>query len=279
MALLKQTFDLEPYGNLEKVDAGALDRATAGIQAAKAAKIAKAKAEAEAKAAPQRPPRKVRLRRRPRPAEAAAGEEGAAGDEATAVAPAAVSAFDPSAAVAAATAEAEESAAREAELTAAEVPRLTNAFCVSVFCMDESFESRSSDFLHAAFAAFPEREYAVLTLPHTIAEFSLVNSFSQVQQDRRLDRQPFYRSTPPPPAGDLARRQPGARAASCPPRAPSLALIAVPALARPHRLARALAPRVHRSRRCRARRLATSCTPSTATRSVAPSPSPCVART
>ena len=56
-----------------------------------------------------------------------------------------------------------------------------NAFCVSVFCMDESFESRSADFLRAAFACFPPCEYAVITLPHTTAEFSLVNSFVQVE--------------------------------------------------------------------------------------------------
>ena len=56
-----------------------------------------------------------------------------------------------------------------------------NAFCVSVFCMDESFESRSADFLRAAFACFPQCEYAVITLPHTTVEFSLVNSFVQVE--------------------------------------------------------------------------------------------------
>mmetsp|Transcript_28030 Transcript_28030/g.71900 ORF Transcript_28030/g.71900 Transcript_28030/m.71900 type:complete len:1184 (+) Transcript_28030:552-4103(+) len=60
-------------------------------------------------------------------------------------------------------------------------PMLCNAFCVAVFCMDESFESRSADFLHAAFALYPEREYAIITLPHTTPEFSLLNSFSQVE--------------------------------------------------------------------------------------------------
>jgi len=58
---------------------------------------------------------------------------------------------------------------------------LLNAFCVSVFCMDDSFESRSADFLTAAFAAFPDRQYCVLTLPHTTAEFSLVNAFTQAE--------------------------------------------------------------------------------------------------
>lgn len=60
-------------------------------------------------------------------------------------------------------------------------PLLCNAFCISVFCMDESFESRSPDFLHAAFALYPDREYAIITLPHITSEFSLLNCFSQVE--------------------------------------------------------------------------------------------------
>ena len=60
-------------------------------------------------------------------------------------------------------------------------PQLCNAFCISVFCMDESFESRSPDFLHAAFALYPDREYAIITLPHITSEFGLLNCFSQVE--------------------------------------------------------------------------------------------------
>lgn len=64
---------------------------------------------------------------------------------------------------------------------AAEVAMTCNAFCVAVFCIEETFESRSVDFLHAAFALYPNLEYAIITLPHTVPEFSLLNSFSQVE--------------------------------------------------------------------------------------------------
>ena len=38
-----------------------------------------------------------------------------------------------------------------------------NAFCITLFCMDESYESRVLDFLPHAFELFPDRDYLILT--------------------------------------------------------------------------------------------------------------------
>ena len=54
-----------------------------------------------------------------------------------------------------------------------------NAFSITLFCVDEAFECRSQDFLHHAFATFPDREYCVLTLPHTCAETPLLSKFTR----------------------------------------------------------------------------------------------------
>ncbi|CAM9941239.1 unnamed protein product, partial [Phaeothamnion confervicola] len=40
-----------------------------------------------------------------------------------------------------------------------------NAFAVTLFCLEESLESRSADVLPHAFAAFPDRDYCVVTVP------------------------------------------------------------------------------------------------------------------
>ena len=63
----------------------------------------------------------------------------------------------------------------------AAIPLICNAFCITVFAMDEAFESRSKELLSKAFALYPEKQYALLTLPHTTAEFPLLNSFTQAE--------------------------------------------------------------------------------------------------
>lgn len=40
----------------------------------------------------------------------------------------------------------------------------SNAFAVTLLCVDGKFNSRSQDFLPAAFEKFPDRQYAVLTV-------------------------------------------------------------------------------------------------------------------
>lgn len=54
----------------------------------------------------------------------------------------------------------------------------TNAFVISLFCIDEKYESRSADFLTKAFEAFPEKEYCLLTLPPSAQEPPLLKDFT-----------------------------------------------------------------------------------------------------
>mmetsp|Transcript_30453 Transcript_30453/g.49252 ORF Transcript_30453/g.49252 Transcript_30453/m.49252 type:complete len:1212 (+) Transcript_30453:94-3729(+) len=56
----------------------------------------------------------------------------------------------------------------------------SNAFCVTLFCLDERYECRSGDFLKAAFQLFREREYCVISIPHTVPEFQFLASFTRV---------------------------------------------------------------------------------------------------
>jgi hypothetical protein len=55
-----------------------------------------------------------------------------------------------------------------------------NAFAITLFCMEAEFDSRSKDFLKYAFDLFPDRDYLIVTQPHTIAENTLLNKFSVV---------------------------------------------------------------------------------------------------
>lgn len=55
-----------------------------------------------------------------------------------------------------------------------------NAIVINLFCIDENYESRSGDFLRYAFKLFPEKEYIILTQPHTIPESSLLQLFIQI---------------------------------------------------------------------------------------------------
>ena len=55
-----------------------------------------------------------------------------------------------------------------------------NAIVINLFCIDENYESRSCDFLRYAFKLFPEKEYIVLTQPHTIPESTLLQLFIQI---------------------------------------------------------------------------------------------------
>lgn len=57
-----------------------------------------------------------------------------------------------------------------------------NAFAVTLFCMEAAFDSRSKDFLKYAFELFPDRDYLVVTQPHTVAENSLLQKFSLAQK-------------------------------------------------------------------------------------------------
>jgi len=47
---------------------------------------------------------------------------------------------------------------------------LKNAFAITLFCMEAAFDSRSKDFLKYAFDEYPDRDYLIITQPHTVVE-------------------------------------------------------------------------------------------------------------
>jgi len=55
-----------------------------------------------------------------------------------------------------------------------------SAFCIQLFCIDEKYEMRSIDFLPAVFNLFPDKDYCILTMPHLVPEFPLLQSFVRV---------------------------------------------------------------------------------------------------
>ncbi|XP_064599733.1 cilia- and flagella-associated protein 61-like [Liolophura sinensis] len=55
-----------------------------------------------------------------------------------------------------------------------------NAFCVQLFCVDERYEMRSADFLEKAFSLYPDKEFCVITVPHLVPVFPLLQSFVRV---------------------------------------------------------------------------------------------------
>lgn len=57
-----------------------------------------------------------------------------------------------------------------------------NAFAITLFCMEAAFDSRAKDFLKYAFDLFPDRDYLIVTQPHTIAENTLLNKFTLAQK-------------------------------------------------------------------------------------------------
>uniref|UniRef100_A0A670Y9B6 L-amino-acid oxidase n=1 Tax=Pseudonaja textilis TaxID=8673 RepID=A0A670Y9B6_PSETE len=55
-----------------------------------------------------------------------------------------------------------------------------NAFCIQLFCIDEQHETRSLDFLHFAFELFPDKDFCIITVPHMVPEFHLIQSFVRI---------------------------------------------------------------------------------------------------
>ena len=45
--------------------------------------------------------------------------------------------------------------------------------------MEATFDSRSTDFLKYAFDAFPNRDYLIVTQPHTVVQSQLLSQFTQ----------------------------------------------------------------------------------------------------
>lgn len=57
-----------------------------------------------------------------------------------------------------------------------------NAFAITLFCIELAFDSRSRDFLRYAFDLYPDRDYLILTQPHTVPESTLLQKFSLVSK-------------------------------------------------------------------------------------------------
>ena len=57
-----------------------------------------------------------------------------------------------------------------------------NAFAITLFCIEVAFDSRSRDFLKYAFDLYPDRDYLILTQPHTVPESTLLQKFTLVDK-------------------------------------------------------------------------------------------------
>lgn len=57
-----------------------------------------------------------------------------------------------------------------------------NAFAITLFCIELAFDSRSRDFLQYAFDLYPDRDYLIVTQPHTVAESTLLQKFTLVEK-------------------------------------------------------------------------------------------------
>ena len=57
-----------------------------------------------------------------------------------------------------------------------------NAFAITLFCMEAAVDSRSRDFLKYAFDLYPDRDYLIVTQPHTVPENALFSKFTLVQK-------------------------------------------------------------------------------------------------
>ncbi|XP_060547144.1 cilia- and flagella-associated protein 61 [Pantherophis guttatus] len=55
-----------------------------------------------------------------------------------------------------------------------------NAFCIQLFCIDEQHETRSLDFLHFVFELFPDKDFCIITVPHMVPEFHLIQNFVRI---------------------------------------------------------------------------------------------------
>lgn len=55
--------------------------------------------------------------------------------------------------------------------------QLETVFSVSLFCMENGYENESDALLKAAFAAFPDRDYCVMTLQNNMGTMPLIKNF------------------------------------------------------------------------------------------------------
>eukprot|EP00928_Gymnodinium_smaydae_P086928 TRINITY_DN71311_c0_g1_i1.p1 TRINITY_DN71311_c0_g1~~TRINITY_DN71311_c0_g1_i1.p1 ORF type:complete len:1571 (+),score=434.65 TRINITY_DN71311_c0_g1_i1:635-4714(+) len=63
----------------------------------------------------------------------------------------------------------------------ANLPQHTkDVFCVNMCCLDQVYQTQALDFLLPAFSLYPEKDYCIITQPHTGANSPLLNAFTIV---------------------------------------------------------------------------------------------------
>lgn len=55
-----------------------------------------------------------------------------------------------------------------------------DVFCVNVFCLDQAFMTQALDLLLPAFSLYPEKDYCIITQPHSAPNTPLLNAFTIV---------------------------------------------------------------------------------------------------
>lgn len=55
-----------------------------------------------------------------------------------------------------------------------------DVFCVNMCCLDQAFQTQALDLMLPAFALFPEKDYCIITQPHTAPSSPLLNAFTIV---------------------------------------------------------------------------------------------------
>jgi len=57
-------------------------------------------------------------------------------------------------------------------------PHTKDVFCVNMCCLDQQFQTQALDFLLPAFSLYPEKDYCIITQPHTAPNTPLLNAFT-----------------------------------------------------------------------------------------------------
>ncbi|CAG2250100.1 Cilia- and flagella-associated protein 61 [Mytilus edulis] len=73
-----------------------------------------------------------------------------------------------------------EDIAKEAERVQSGQSSRKSSVKEELFCIDERYEMRSSDFLSSAFELFPQYDFCVITVPHLVPEFPLIQGFVRI---------------------------------------------------------------------------------------------------
>jgi len=55
-----------------------------------------------------------------------------------------------------------------------------DVFCVNMCCLDQAYQTQALDFLLPAFSLYPEKDYCIITQPHTAPNTPLLNAFTIV---------------------------------------------------------------------------------------------------